>query len=85
MPLLNPPRATEQLFKNDKVILNEGSARAKVAGRCAVKDPVESTPANEQENCRSDHRVLTGFFGCAMPATFAHRALLLLRMTAILR
>ena len=33
--------------KRSEVILNEASARAKVEGRCAVKDPVKSRTANQ--------------------------------------
>ena len=68
------PRETHQ---KHEVILNGASAWAQEAGRRAVKDPVSSRMAN----CRKDRRVLTGFFGCAMPATFARRASLRLRMT----
>ena len=50
-----------------------------MAGRRAVKDPVRNRTANEESRLVK----LTGFFGCAMPAAFARRASLRLRMTTL--
>ena len=83
IPLTNPH--TVHASKKSEVILNGAAAWAKAAGRCAVKDPVRNRTANQTRehgrDCREVRRVLTGFFGCAMPATFARRASLRLRMT----
>ena len=53
-------------------------------GRRTVKEPVESRMANVPVNSRDDRREFTGFFGCTMPAAFASRTSLRLRMTTIL-
>jgi len=70
--------------KNHEVILNGAAAWAQVVGRRAVKDPVSYRMA-EVNNCfLKTCPQVTGFFGCTMPAAFAHRALLRLRMTDVL-
>ena len=67
-------------IKKSEVILNEASARAKAAGRCAVKDPVECL--NDVRSCLDTFSEVTGSFDSAPPRLCPRGAPL--RMTAIL-
>ena len=67
-------------IKKSGVILNGAAARAKAAGRCAVKDPVESW--NDLRPCLNPISALTGSFDSAPPRLCPRGAPL--RMTAIL-
>ena len=67
-------------IKKSEVILNEASARAKEAGRCAVKDPVKCP--NNVLSCLNPFSELTGSFDSAPPRLRPRGAPL--RMTAIL-
>ena len=75
-----PRRVPGQSHQKTVVILNEAAARALAAGRCAVKNPVESR--SDARSSRDVLRVLTGFFD-SVPPRLRPRGTAL-RMTPIL-
>jgi hypothetical protein len=68
--------------QESEVILNGASAWAKAVGRRAVKDPVSRRTVNAKNSVGTIFPKSAGFFGYALPATFARRALFRLRMTS---